>query len=311
MTLRPSFRFSFRRGPHRQKARAMTPWKHFAAGLTGVCFAVVCMAPASAQTQECWGHPQPTHRFKLAVVPQLNPSEIHAVWSPLLAKIGHQGRWCFQLLVHRSIPEFEVALSNGTPDWAFMNPYHQVMVHRKPGYRPVLADAQLLTGIVVVRQGGGIQRLEDLNGQSIAYPAPNAFAATLLPRAMLAQKGISTQAVFVKTHTNVYRSVQQGDVAAGGGVNNTLSRELPNLQKELQVVYETPGYRAHPLSAHPRVPVALQNAVRDAFMAMASQAEGQAMLDKAQLPEPRPADYAKDYLPLEKLGLEAFVQNPK
>jgi len=297
--------------PHRQKVRAMTLWKPLVSALAGLGLAMVSLNSAMAQNQECWGHPQPTHRFKLAVVPQLPPAEIHAAWSPLLEKIGAQGRWCFQLMVQRSIPEFEVELLEGKPDFAFMNPYHQVMVHRKPGYRPLLADAQLLTGILVVRQGGAIKRLEDLKGQSIAYPAPNAFAATLLTRALLGQKGVATQAVFVKTHSNVYRSVVQGDVAAGGGVNNTLSRELPNLQNELQVLYETPGYRAHPLSAHPRVPVALQTAVRDAFIALAGQTEGLGLLNKAQLPHPQPTDYAKDYLPLEKLGLEAFVQNPK
>ena len=279
--------------------------------LVAMGLAAAFWAPVQAQTQDCLGHAQASTVYKVAVVPQFTPAEIYSVWSPLLDEIGKKGRWCFQLMVSRSIPEFEAELLDGKPDFAFMNPYHQVMAHRKQNYRPLLADAQLLTGILVVRQGGPIKRLEDLKGKSIAYPAPNAFAATLLTRALLAQKKIDTQAVFVKTHTNVYRGVQQGDVAAGGGVNNTLIRELPNLQSELQVLYETPGFRAHPISAHPRVPVAQQNAVRDAFLALASKPEGQAMLNKAQLPNPLAVDHAKDYLPLEKLGLEAFVQVPK
>lgn len=266
---------------------------------------------ASAQAQECLGDASARPVLKVAVVPQIPPAEIHAVWSPLLDKLGKDGHWCFNLTLSRSIPDFENELLEGKPDLAFMNPYHQVMAHRRQGYRPLVADAQLLTGIVVVRKDSGLQKLEDLKGKAIAYPAPNAFAATLLTRAILAQRGIETTPVFVKTHSNVYRSVQQSDTAAGAGVNNTLMRELPGLQQELKVLFETPGFRAHPLSAHPRLPAQTQTAIRQAFIALAKSAEGSQLLDKAQLPQPQPVDHARDYQPLEKLGLQAFVQNAK
>ena len=310
LTPPPSAQLSMDPGPHFFPESGLLG-RVKAWGLVGL---LACAGMHSAMAQgaaaPCLGHAQAQTVFKFAVVPQLPAAETYSVWSPLLDQIGRSGQWCFQLSVSRSIPEFETELLEGKPDFAFKNPYHQLMAHRQQKYRPLLADSQLLTGILVVRQGGP-RRLEDLKGQSIAYPAPNAFAATLLNRALLADKGIATQAVFSKTHSNVYRSVQQGDVAAGGGVNNTLSRELPSLQKELQVLYETPGFRAHPVSAHPRVPQALQNAVRDAFLALANQPDGLALLNKAQLPQPIKVDYTKDYLPLEKLGLETYVQMPK
>lgn len=280
--------------------------------LRAMCFAAALLwLQAPVQAQECLGDANAKPVLKVAVVPQLPPAEIHAVWSPLLDKLGKEGHWCFNLTISRSIPDFENELLDGKPDLAFMNPYHQVMAHRRQGYRPLVADAQLLTGIVVVRKDSGIQKLEDLKGKSIAYPAPNAFAATLLTRAILAQRGIETTPVFVKTHSNVYRAVQQSDTAAGGGVNNTLAREMPGLQQELKVLFETPGFRAHPLSAHPRLPAQTQTSLRQAFIALAKSPEGSQLLDKAQLPQPQAVDHARDYLPLEKLGLQAFVQSAK
>lgn len=260
---------------------------------------------------DCLGDAASPVVLKIAVVPQLPPAELYAHWAPLLEKLGNTGHWCFQLQLQRSIPDFEAEMLAGKPDLAFMNPYHQVMAHKRAGYRPLVADSTLLTGIVVVRKNSPVQKLEDLRDKTLAFPAPNSFAATLLPRALMAQKGIPIQVQFVKTHTNVYRSVQINDTAAGGGVNNTLKREPDVLQQELRVLYETPGFRAHPLSAHPRVPTAVQAALRQAFVALAEQAEGRVLLDKIQMPRPQAVDYAKDYLPLERLGLESFVDASK
>jgi phosphonate transport system substrate-binding protein len=55
----------------------------------------------------------------------------------------------------------------------------------------------------------------------LAFPSPNAFAASLITRATLSQRGIDIKPLYVKTHSNVYRSVLQADVVAGGAVNNT------------------------------------------------------------------------------------------
>ena len=61
--------------------------------------------------------------------------------------------------------------------------------------------------------------MQDLDGADIAFPAPNAFGASLYMRALLAeQEKININPIYVETHANVYRNVIFGRASAGGGV---------------------------------------------------------------------------------------------
>ena len=75
-------------------------------------------------------------RRRVSVVPQFSAKAIHAAYWPVLTKIGEKSNLCFELNQQQSIPEFEDALRNKKPDYAFMNPYHQVMF--ADSYKPLL-----------------------------------------------------------------------------------------------------------------------------------------------------------------------------
>lgn len=176
----------------------------------------------------CLGEQNASQTYSFEVVPQFTAAKVYSTWSPLLQRVGQETGMCFELRVAPNIPEFEQRLLRGEPQFVYLNPYHAVLAYQKKKYQPLLADTDdLLTGILVVKADSPIKSLEDLKGKNISFPAPNAFAASLLIRAELAKRKINTQAVFVKTHSNVYRSVIGQDAAAGGGVNNTLASEAP------------------------------------------------------------------------------------
>lgn len=248
-------------------------------------------------------------RLSVGVVPQLPATETLKRWSPFLENIGKSTDLCFVLSVSTSIPEFESEFLQGRHDLAFMNPYHQVMAFKAQGYEAMLADTRLLTGILVVAKDSPAKSLGDLQGATLSFPAPNAFAASLLIRSILADQGVSFKASYVKTHTNVYRSVALGSAKAGGGVNNTLLRESESLRATLRVLYETPGFRAHPFSAHPRVSSELRAAITKHILQMTSKPEHQNLLNQVQMPNPAQASHSRDYAPLQKLGIEQFVIN--
>ncbi len=263
---------------------------------------------SSAAVGACLGDPKSNRILKVSVVPQLPPSTIYAKWAPLLDHLGRQTGHCFELTVPETIPAFEALLFKGSPDLAFANPYHATMARKRMGYLPLLIDGQQrLSGLLVVRTDSPIHDIRELDGQEVAFPAPNAFAASLLLRAHLAKLGIRLQPRYVKTHANIYRSVVMGAVAAGGGVNNTLQREEPELRGHLRVLYETPGYAPHPLLAHPRLPVHTRESLVAKLLSLANSEAGQKLLDAAQLPQPIRADYRRDFAPLEDLGLDKFV----
>lgn len=263
--------------------------------------------PSPAQAAGCVGNPG-GRQWRVGVVPQLPPTEIVASWTPVLRAVGERSGQCFLLVVAPTIPAFERQLRSGSIDFAFLNPYHQVMAYRWQGYVPLVRDGQSpLEGLLVVRKTSPIRRLADLNGADVAFPAPNAFAASLLPRALLARDGIRITPRYVRTHSNVYRSVVLGSSQAGGGVNNTLNRERPEIRRQLRVLWRTPAFPAHPFSAARQVPAATRHKVQLGFLQLGSTPQGRQLLAAVQLPKVIKADHGRDYAALSRLGLDRFV----
>jgi len=270
---------------------------------------LACLLAATSYTHAaCLGEQNTTKVYSFDVVPQLTAAKIYTTWSPLLQRVGQEAGLCFELRVSATIPEFEQKLLKGEPEFVFLNPYHAVLANQKKKYQPLLADSEdLLTGILVVRADSPIKSLEELKGKSVTFPAPNAFAASLLIRAELAKKKIDITPVFVKTHSNVYRSVIGKDAIAGGGVNNTLDNEAPEVRQQLRVMYETPAYTPHPIATHPSVPSAVRERFLKAMLKLTQDEEGRKLLEGINLSKPQAVTYGKHYKPLESLQLEKFL----
>ncbi|BAO29624.1 phosphate/phosphite/phosphonate ABC transporter substrate-binding protein [Sulfuritalea hydrogenivorans] len=268
-----------------------------------VRFLVLCVVAGAAIAAE-----PGKASYSLAVVPQFRAEEIHRDWSPVLARLRVATGASFSLRIAADIPKFEESVLAGEPDFAYMNPYHQVMARRAQGYIPLLRDSTPLKGMLMVRTDDPIKSARELDGKEVAFPAPNAFGASLWIRALLAEREkIRIVPVYVKTHANAFRHVATGKAAAAGGIAATLAEEPEELRAALRVLLETPDVAPHPLSAHPRVPEAIRRVVVETLLAMTRDAGGQSLLKDIQLPSPVRADHARDYQPLEKYGLEKYV----
>jgi phosphonate transport system substrate-binding protein len=199
----------------------------------------------------------------VAVVPQFTVLQIHKDWTPFLERVSRDSGVTLTLKSYQSIPAFEADLLKGVPDIAFMNPYHQVMAKRAAGYVPLVRDSKLLTGVLLVRRDSPVRALKDLSGGKLAFPAPNAFGASLYMRALLAeQEGVKIEPVYVKTHSNVFRQVILGEAAAGGTVNGAFSREPAAVTEQVRVILKrrvsrlipSPSIRALPRQGARRSP---------------------------------------------------------
>jgi phosphonate transport system substrate-binding protein len=245
--------------------------------------------------------------WTVAVVPQFPAQQIHAAWMPALARLHELSGEPFELVHSPSIDAFEKRFLAGGPDFVFLNPYHMVMAAEAQNYRPLLRDRTGLSGVLVVRRDSPAQQTTDLRGRTLAFPSPNALGASLYMRALLADQGVDFKPSYVKTHANVYRHVLAGEAAAGGGVRATLEAEPEGVRSQLRVLYETPKVAPHPLAAHPRVPDAVSDRVRDLVLGWPEDPADAALLAPMQMPHPVVADHARDYRPLQRLRLSSFV----
>jgi phosphonate transport system substrate-binding protein len=244
--------------------------------------------------------------YTLAVVPYQLPLTLHRDWTPLARRLAARLGTPVELKVYPAFPEFEAdLLQRGAPDFAFVNPYHQVLAKKRHGYLPLVRSRTATTGVLVVRDDSPVRHVRELDGQTIGFPSPNAFGASLHIRAHLNER-IGFQPRYLGSHSEVYRHVLLGEVAAGGGIRYTLEREPPELRRRLRVLYETEANVAHALAAHPRVSPAAREALRALVLELDRSADTRALLAPLQLADPVAADYARDYGPLERLGLERY-----
>ncbi len=247
--------------------------------------------------------------FTVAVVPQFTAEQIFHDWTPVLKEVSRLTGLDLKLKTYASIPAFEIAFLNGEPDVAYMNPYHAVMAKKAVGYTPIVRDdATRMTGLLMVRKDSPITRLEQLNGTELAFAAPNAFSSLIIRALLTNEHKIPFRAKYVTTPSNVYRHVIS-HAQPGGTLRHMLEEETPELQAQLRVLYETPGFYRHPIVTHPRVPAQVREALQQAFLKLGANPAFAERLRAIQLPKPVIADF-KDYVPLEKLGLEKFAIIP-
>lgn len=246
--------------------------------------------------------------LSVGVVPQFPLEQIASTWTPVLNQVAKSAGVRLELKRYASIPDFEAAFLRGEPDVVFLNPYHAVMARKAAGYLPIIRDdRQRLAGLLVVRRDAKTRSLAELDGTTIAFPAPNAFGASLYMRALLTEEArIRFTPVYRSTHSNVFRHVINGQAQAGGVIRQTFEREPPEVREQLRILYETPPAFPHPVAVHPRLAASVRDALQQAFIALGSRADTAPLLDAIQIPVPVKASYA-DYAPLEKLGLERYV----
>lgn len=207
------------------------------------------------------------HSF--SIVPQQSPSKTAKIWGPLLNHIGKQTGHTLKLKTYRSIPEFEDALSLGSSDLSYMNPYHYTVFHDRSGYQALAkAKNKRIKGILVVKKDSPIQTVAELEGNKLAFPSPAAFAASILIRGWLRQQDIKFTPTYVGSHDSSYLNVAQGRFVAGGGVMRTFNNMKPRVRDKLRILHSTPEYTPHAIAAHSRVPASVVQAIQNALLNM-------------------------------------------
>lgn len=196
----------------------------------------------------------PPKEFSVGVVPQQAATALAQAWIPLLAEVSQRAGVRLSFKTAPDIPTFEERMKRGEYDIAYMNPYHYTVFNKQPGYRAFAREKnRKLVGIIVVRKDDPTGQLGELAGKTVAFPAPAAFAASILPRAEFSRQGIPITSRFVSSHDSVYRGVAQGIFAAGGGIKRTLEAIDPAIASQLRILTTTPAYVPHAFAAHPRV----------------------------------------------------------
>ncbi|KDM93386.1 phosphate/phosphite/phosphonate ABC transporter substrate-binding protein [Photobacterium galatheae] len=224
---------------------------------------------------------QPAHTREIifGIVPQQAASKLARVWTPILTQVSALSGHTIHFATAPDIPTFEKRLKNGEYDLAYMNPYHYVVFHQEPGYKAIAKAAnKQIKGIIVVRKDSGIATLPQLDQQTLAFPSPAAFAASILTRTDLSAAHVRFTPKYVSSHDSVYLAVAQGIFPAGGGVMRTFNSIDPAVRNQLTPIWTTKGYTSHAIAVHPRIDHQTATSIQQALIALSDNQNGQTAL---------------------------------
>ncbi|MDH5327120.1 MAG: phosphate/phosphite/phosphonate ABC transporter substrate-binding protein [Gammaproteobacteria bacterium] len=247
-------------------------------------------------------HAKATYTF--GIVPQQAAGKLARLWSPFLDYLSRETGLSFQFATAKDIPTFENRLAKSEYDFSYMNPYHFVYFNERAGYQALVkAQDKKIRGIVVVHKDSPYKKLSDLKNQHLAFPSPNAFAASILPRGELENQQIPFNPEYVSSHDSVYMNVAHKTFAAGGGVMRTFKSFNPELRKHLRVLYKTNGYTPHAFAHHSRIPKEHITRISQALQKMHTTTEGKQLLASLKLKGLIPAKNS-DWDDVRKLKLQ-------
>ncbi len=245
-------------------------------------------------------------KIRFGVVPQQSAAELAKLWVPLLGYLQEKSGVDLVFETAKDIPTFERRLAAGEYDVGYMNPYHYVVFHSAPGYAAFAREKGVkLQGLIVVRKSSPIAAIEELAGKTVAFPAPAAFAATILPLTHLKSLGIKVTPSFTSSHDSVYLGVARGFFPAGGGINRTFENTKPETREELRILWTTPHYTPHALAVHPRVAKETLRRLQAAMLGMDGDPRGKEILGRLNFKgfeEGRDADWND----IRKLGIRVL-----
>lgn len=242
------------------------------------------------------------------IVPQQSASKLAKLWVPILDEVSRQTGYKLQFKTAPNIPEFEQRCAAGEYDIAYMNPYHYTVFSRSPSYKAIARQKdKLIRGIVVVRKDSPIKDMTELHDKALAFPAPAAFAASVLPRAYLTAQNIPFTPEYVSSHDSVYRAVAKGLFVAGGGIERTFNNIAPEIKDELKILWTTDQFTPHAFAAHPKLSAEVVAKIQQALINLDQTETGAALLKEINFKAIQSAQDS-DWDDVRALGIDLLEQ---
>lgn len=191
-----------------------------------------------------------------------------------------------RLEASRNYDEYDKKLYSARFHFAMPNPYETVL-SLKHGYHVFgkLKDDGLFRGIIIVRRDGGIMQPTDLKGKKVAYPAPTAIAATMMPQYYLQTHGLDVnrdiENVYVGSQESSILNVLHGFVAAAGTWPvpwQAFQKEHPEQAAKLVLRWQTETLPSVSWVAREDVSPALVQKFAHALFALQNSEEGRRLL---------------------------------
>ena len=150
-----------------------------------------------------------------------------------------------------------------------------------------VGSRDLFKGLILVRKDSGISQVKQLKGKKIAYPAPTALAATMMPQFFLHKHGLdlySTETLYVGSQESSIMNVYLKHSSASATWTIPwldLQKNRPDIASQLKVAWETETLPNNSFMYHrKRVPRSIALKIQGLLANLHTHAEGKILLEK-------------------------------
>lgn len=217
-------------------------------------------------------------KLRVALLPDENASTIIQNAQPLKKYLEDALKKEVELIVTTDYSSMIEAMRFNRIEVAYFGPLSYVLAKSKaPGIEPfavgVSKGSPTYKGVIIALADGPVKSIADIKGKTMGFGDNASTSSHLIPRAYLARAGLIGETDYklahLGTHDAVARSVQAGQVQAGG-----LSREIFNnlVSKgtidgtKVKVLAESDPIPNYPMVMQGSLAPALKDAIRKAFI---------------------------------------------
>ncbi len=217
-------------------------------------------------------------KLRVALLPDENASSIIQNAQPLKKYLEQTLKKEIELIVTTDYSSMIEAMRFNRIEVAYFGPLSYVLAKSKaPGIEPfavgVSKGSPTYKSVIVALADGPVKTIADIRGKTMGFGDNASTSSHLIPRAFLARAGLigdkDYKVAHLGTHDAVARSVQAGQVQAGG-----LSQEIFNVLvargtidgAKVKVLAESDPIPNYPMVMQGGLAPALKDAIKKAFI---------------------------------------------
>ena len=212
--------------------------------------------------------------IRICFVTEVNPNSVVLQWYPLVSYLSEAVGRPFEIVLKNSFEEMTEGFSRGEIDLVMVGAfaYVKTTASREANLLAAAARGSDLHSVIIVRDDSPAGDIDDLKGRSFAFTDDYSTSGYLLPRILLAEKGIDQPAdffsdvVFTGHHSESINAVASGRIYAAA-MASYLFDSSP-LKSRVRVIAESAPIPPEPIFASPALNAQVTAKIRDALLTM-------------------------------------------
>jgi phosphonate transport system substrate-binding protein len=223
-------------------------------------FLVVAVALGGAAAQD--------RPLAFGVLNQQSPARTAERWNPILHYLASVTGVPLQLRMGPTVQDTNAMMARGDFDFVFTNHNFQPEFDHV-GFRVVARwGGDPICGVLAVPVDSAVRDLRGLDGKRIAFPSPDAFVGYAVPVMALRQAGVGFVEIFAGNQEGVLAQLKARRVDAGAVNSRVLVQYQDREKVRFREIFVSGGYPDLAVIAHPRVPAATVEKVRQALLGL-------------------------------------------